>query len=126
MKSKVCSSCKLEKPLEAFHSKPRSACKECVNKSAKKWRDNNLEQARGYFIKERQKISQWKAERGCVKCGENDPSCLDMHHTDPSTKDKDPSRLGKFETFLKEAVKCVVLCRNCHAKVHAGRFKLGE
>ena len=122
VKSKVCSSCKLEKPLEAFHSKPRSACKECVNKSAKKWRDNNLEQARGYFTEERRKISEWKAARGCIKCGENDAACLDMHHTDPSTKDKDPSRVGKFDTFLKEAAKCVVLCRNCHAKVHAGRF----
>lgn len=121
---KTCSSCKLEKPLGAFHSKPRSACKECVNKSAKKWRDNNPEKARGYFIEERKKISEWKAERGCVKCGENDAACLDMHHTDPSTKDNDPSRVGKFETFLKEAQKCVVLCRNCHAKVHAERFSI--
>ena len=118
--TKICNSCKIEKPLGAFHKTPRASCKECVNKSSKKWRDNNLEQARGYFTNNRKLISEWKAERGCKLCGEKDSCCLDMHHTDPKTKDKDPSRIGKFETFLKEVEKCVVLCRNCHAKVHAG------
>jgi len=118
--------CKLEKPFGAFHSKPRSACKSCCNLTAKKWRDNNKEKANGYFIKQRQLINDWKAERGCMTCGENDSACLDMHHLDPTTKEKDPSRLGKYETFLKEAEKCVVLCRNCHAKFHAGRFKLQD
>ena len=121
---KICNTCKLEKSLEEFHSPPRASCKACVNKASKKWRDNNLEKARSYFVEERKKVSAWKAERGCFKCGENDSACLDMHHTDPAEKDRDPSRLGKFETFLKEAEKCVVLCRNCHAKVHAGRFKI--
>ena len=83
-----------------------------------------MKQARDYFVNERKKISNWKAERGCFKCGEKDSACLDMHHPDPTTKDGDPSRKGKFETFLKEAQKCVVLCRNCHAKVHAGRFEI--
>ena len=121
---KICNTCKVEKPLGAFHTKPRASCKECVNKVAKKWRDSNLEQARDYFRNNRRLISEWKAKQGCKVCGENDSSCLDMHHTDPHTKEKDPSRLGKFETFLKEAIKCVVLCRNCHAKVHAGRIKI--
>lgn len=121
---KICSSCKLTKPLEEFHKNPRASCKSCINKISKKWRDNNLDKARSYFTEERKKISDWKEARGCLKCGETDPICLDMHHTDPETKEKDPSRLGKFETFLKEAEKCVVLCRNCHAKVHANRFKI--
>jgi hypothetical protein len=116
---KTCSTCKLEKPFGAFHSKPRSACKACVNLAAKRWRDANLEQARGYFKEERKKISEWKAARGCTICAEKDPCCLDMHHTDPTTKHKDPSRIGKFESFLKEAEKCIVVCRNCHAKIHA-------
>ena len=121
---KICSTCKQQKSLEEFHKTPRASCKVCVNKVSKKWRDNNLEQARSYFTNERKKISDWKAERGCLKCGEKDPACLDMHHPDPTVKDGDPSRMGKFETFLKEAEKCVVLCRNCHAKVHARRFKI--
>jgi hypothetical protein len=121
---KTCNTCKQQKSLEEFHKTPRASCKACVNKVSKKWRDNNLEQARSYFVNERKKISDWKAERGCLKCGEKDPACLDMHHPDPTVKDGDPSRMGKFETFLKEAEKCVVLCRNCHAKVHAGRFEL--
>ena len=120
----ICNTCKLDKPLEEFHKTPRASCKQCVNKASAKWRLNNLDKARGYFSKEREKIQNWKAERGCLRCGENDPAALDMHHTDPSTKEGDPSRRGRFENFLKEAKKCVVLCRNCHAKVHAGKIKL--
>jgi hypothetical protein len=121
---KKCSTCKEEKPLRAFHSSPRASCKECINKRSTAWRNNNLEKARGYFTIERAKISEWKAIRGCSACEENDPVCLDMHHLDPTTKEGDPSRRGRFENFLKEAEKCVVLCRNCHAKVHAGKIKL--
>ncbi len=117
---KICHSCEEEKSLNEFHKIPRASCKKCVNATAARWRLRNLEHARGYFKNERNKISEWKASFGCKLCSEKNPVCLDMHHIDPSTKDKDPSRSGKFETFLKEAAKCVVLCRNCHAKVHAG------
>lgn len=121
---KHCITCKQDKFLEEFNTKPRASCKECLNKRAAKWRKDNLEKARGYFTNERAKISQWKADRGCSVCSENNPVCLDMHHLDPNTKEGDPSRRGRFENFLKEAEKCVVLCRNCHAKVHAGVLTL--
>lgn len=121
---KVCNTCKKEKSLNEFHVLPRASCKECVNKHAARWRKDNVEQARGYFTNERKKISDWKESIGCLLCSEKNPVCLDMHHTDPTTKEKDPSRIGKFESFLKEASKCVVLCRNCHAKVHAGVLKI--
>ena len=117
---KVCHACKEEKSLNEFHKVPRASCKQCVNAASARWRLRNLEHARGYFTNERIKVSAWKASFGCKLCSEKNPVCLDMHHIDPTTKDKDPSRIGKFESFLKEASKCVVLCRNCHAKVHAG------
>lgn len=124
--TKFCITCETEKPLSAFNTIPKASCKECLNKRAANWRKNNVEKARGYFTNERAKISAWKEERGCLICKEKDPVCLDMHHLDPSTKEGDPSRRGRFENFLKEASKCVVLCRNCHAKVHAGKINLDK
>lgn len=47
---------------------------------------------------------------------------LDFHHTDP--KKKDPNFKGfrswSWKRAEKELKTCVVLCKNCHAEVHAG------
>ncbi len=64
-----------------------------------------------------------KASLSCNDCGEADPACLDFHHVDPSKKEGMISvlfvqgyALGRVK---KELEKCVVLCANCHRKVHA-------
>lgn len=63
----------------------------------------------------------------CVRCGENDPTCLDFHHINPKTKDSTISRMlcnnHTKETILNEITKCIVFCANCHRKFHAGKFK---
>ena len=53
-------------------------------------------------------------------CGEKDPVCLSFHHIN-SDKDFNVSdRLGgSLVSLMNEAIKCVVLCHNCHAKCHA-------
>lgn len=59
---------------------------------------------------------------GCSRCGESDPVCLDFHHTNPESKSFAVSKHWNWrteESLLHEIAKCVVLCRNCHAKVHA-------
>ncbi len=82
----------------------------------------------------RREVAEWfsavKTTFSCVRCGEDDPACLDFHHRDPNEKDE---ALGRASThgwskarILKEISKCVVLCANCHRKLHAGRFTLGE
>jgi transposase-like protein len=65
------------------------------------------------------------AEAGgrCVRCGYDDhPSALQFHHLDRSTKafnlrDGDTRSLSRMRD---EALKCVLLCANCHAQVEAG------
>lgn len=60
---------------------------------------------------------------GCVVCGESEMCCLSLHHVDPSQKDKkisDNSMRASVDKIIEEAMKCVVLCENCHRKVHAG------
>lgn len=65
---------------------------------------------------------------GCVLCEEKEICALDLHHTDPSSKDFAVSyaiRRGlSHESVLREIKKCVVLCANCHRKVHAGIIAL--
>jgi hypothetical protein len=72
------------------------------------------------------RFNEWKKEQGCSCCMENEPVCLDLHHLDPSKKDGHPSMFVKYgwNRLMKEATKCIVVCRNCHAKIHAGMIKL--
>jgi hypothetical protein len=64
----------------------------------------------------------------CVRCGWNEhQSGLITHHLDPSTKDYGISQMGsvrKWDHIVKELEKCILLCSNCHAVVHALRIDL--
>jgi hypothetical protein len=63
----------------------------------------------------------FKAGLKCTKCGESHPAALDFHHKDPITKDREVSWFIKNSQFTKaveEALKCIVLCANCHRKHH--------
>jgi hypothetical protein len=67
---------------------------------------------------------------GCVACGEQEPCCLDFHHTDPSAKtfgigSQSYGSMLTPETIEREATKCIVLCANCHRKLHAGLITVG-
>ncbi len=129
---KTCTSCNQTKPLDEFFKASRrsdgfqSQCKPCANESYRKSRAkkplhyNNLQYARR--AKNVALIREWKVAQGCKFCPELEAVCLEVHHLDPSQKEGDPSDYaGKsFVAFLKEAAKCVVLCANCHRKVHAG------
>ena len=95
-------------------------------KDPEKNREFQREWARKRYAQMRQTTDELKAG-GCVLCGETFLGALDFHHKDPSLKSFTiGSRTGRKSPFLtpddikKEAAKCVVLCRNCHAKVHAG------
>lgn len=51
---------------------------------------------------------------------------LDFHHLNPSEKDLEVSLLTRYSTkrVKDEIRKCVVLCANCHRKLHAGIISL--
>lgn len=70
----------------------------------------------------RNRFNTWKAEKGCSRCPENDPICLDMHHLDPTEKENELSAaMGhwSWDRIMVEAAKCIVICANCHRKLHA-------
>lgn len=77
----------------------------------------------------RQLLSVFKAN-GCLLCPERTLCCLVAHHVDPETKEFGPSygvtnRVSPAR-MKKELQKCVCVCMNCHAKLHAGVLKLPQ
>lgn len=86
--------------------------------------------------KDKRKIlrDKWKAKREkwykdfkknlyCQECGETFAPCLHFHHKDPSKKEFSISMKCKSWSTKRiklEMKKCVVLCANCHIKVHQG------
>ena len=60
----------------------------------------------------------------CGACGSAYvPAALDFHHSDPTRKEFALSVDGiyrSWEKVRKELERCVMLCANCHAEIHAG------
>ena len=71
-------------------------------------------------------IDEYKSSRGCVVCGENFPAALDFHHTGEKTANVSQvsMRSWSIDRVVAEIDKCVLLCANCHRKVHAGFLSL--
>jgi len=129
---KICSKCKKEKEEKEFNKHESSAdklsahCKICIRESARKYYLKNSEKVKLSVRKSKQKLHSWysdfKSTLRCKKCGENHISCLEFHHLDPSEKEFGVSNLVKLnktkEEVLNEIDKCIVLCSNCHRKLH--------
>ena len=72
-------------------------------------------------------VSEFRSS-GCAICGEMEQCCLEAHHMDP---DKKHFNIGNSAGFgygipklRAELAKCICLCANCHAKLHAGVVSL--
>ncbi len=90
------------------YKKRQKLCKDRIN-------ERNLVACRQLVVEFRR--------NGCSYCAEKDPDCLCAHHKDPSKK---KFTIGKWhsakptpERVKKELEKCICLCCNCHAKLHA-------
>jgi len=140
MQSKICCKCQQLKSFEEFNKNNsrkdgrQTYCRICSIKSAKYSYSSRKHELRQVFaeradIKRRKivaQIGQIKADTGCIFCKEKEPSCLDFHHTD-NTKDKSVSYFAHAKSItkaLKEIEKCIILCANCHRKLHAGIISL--
>lgn len=80
-----------------------------------------------YKDKEKQKEAclSYKRTLKCEICGYNKhPSALEFHHRNPDNKIKNISKMMNQNSskidIIKEISKCMVLCANCHAIIHAG------
>lgn len=132
MEKRVCCRCKNEKDIEEFSFKNTSenirnkTCKECFKGVRKKWYHKYKKKIIDKNIANKNKNIAWfdeyKKNLKCANCPENHPACLDFHHTDPTKKEFNVSTIiystYSVETIMKEINKCIVLCSNCHRKLH--------
>lgn len=67
------------------------------------------------------------SNKKCAICPESCYSVLDFHHIIPNEKEENVSRLishlRSFDLITSEIRKCVIICSNCHRKIHAGTLK---
>jgi len=129
---KICSTCGSEKEFTEFYRRAnakdgyQSSCKSCMGSTYQKCRSAKVDhykatqQSRYDHI--RNQFREWKRSKGCLCCSETEPVCLALHHLDASKKEYAPSDLLTYSwnKLMEEASKCVVVCANCHAKIHAG------
>lgn len=96
-------------------------------KNAAKKKENAKLHRTATKIRNREFIRQYKADRGCSRCTEKHPACIDFHHTSPDTKFKEVSLMLKYgiDTIKAEIAKCILLCKNCHAKLHDAERNTG-
>jgi Mor family transcriptional regulator len=58
----------------------------------------------------------------CIECGQTDYLLLDFHHRNPDEKEFGLCQITAhmaWEAIEKEALKCDLLCRECHALFHS-------
>jgi hypothetical protein len=125
---KICYSCKQIKNFSEFHRRTSSKdgryheCKEC----------SKLQNPKDKGFSRQAKIDMVNFLGGmCIRCGYSHPEGIDFHHIDPSKKlftigDTIIRYPLKSQKWIDELLKCVPLCRNCHAEFHFGRYTLEQ
>lgn len=98
----------------------------CQNKARRKYCSDNCKSKAGvdrYRRNLKRKAIEYKGGC-CFTCGyDKSQSALQFHHLDPNEKDFHLAAKGHTRRWVdvkKELDKCVCLCANCHAEVHAG------
>ncbi len=132
---KKCQTCQQVKDLVEFHKNKSSKdglqkfCKSC-NKDYTlayyhRLKDKGLRETYSERSKRRYKtftaaLNKFKSDFGCLFCDEKEAICLDFHHL--KQKDRDVSswlKAKSIDKIVDEIARCVLLCANCHRKVHA-------
>lgn len=72
------------------------------------------------IARNRKFITDYKKQHSCKFCQESDYRCLDFHHLDQSIKHYNLSRMlhNSITTIQSEIDKCILICSNCHRKLH--------
>lgn len=99
---------------------------EAERAAKRKWYHANKEQHRAtqrtIEARNRTWYQEYKKTQKCARCPENHPATLEFHHCngDKEYNVSDMIKGFSIERIKTEIAKCIVLCRNCHAKEHHG------
>lgn len=135
---KICKTCKETKVEEDFSFRStkkgirHSSCKKCSTQTARHNYKNNPSYrhvakvaALRHKQNKREKFHLLKSTLSCQICNEANSCCLDFHHIDKKKFNIGNSRDSvSWKILLEEIKKCIVLCANCHRKIHAGIIQL--
>lgn len=128
---KTCNVCRNSLPLIEFNRKGAGyqwMCKRCEKTRRRLWYQKNKlsekarirNQKKKYQQQNNEYIFNYKLANPC-SCGESHPACLDFHHPNSDDKRSGVSQMissASIETLKAEIAKCIVMCSNCHRKLH--------
>ena len=140
---KLCRKCKGNFPEDKFNknkNKPdglQDVCRDCSHARFKEYYHKNKERHKkvvrqAEIIRTKKKLEKIKTikanSNGCLICGEKEICCLQFHHLDSNDKVNNISTLVGtdygWRRILDEIKKCVIVCANCHFKLHKGLVTL--
>lgn len=127
---KKCNKCNIEKEHSEFNKKSASKdglqnfCRKCDNAAQKqrykKDKQYYIDKSKIQRIILRNYVNTLK-EEGCMYCAEDDIVCMDFHHVKGNKNDSIASMVNRavsFKILKEEIAKCIILCANCHRKIH--------
>lgn len=132
MSNKKCIMCGEDKFISEFNKEKTTKdglscyCKSCRkikrNKSYLKNKENILQKQLDKRRQSQDWVRQFKTK--CAHCGEDHPATLDFHHLEGKehgianlTNRNNLTKKIK-SLIIKEIKKCIVICSNCHRKLH--------
>ena len=97
----------------------------------RRWYAKNKSSEKAHVQKRKKEIKAWfqryKEGLSCSKCGENHPAIIDFHHKYGKKEGGISKMVADGYSIVrieKELSKCIVLCSNCHRKIHFKNNKL--
>jgi hypothetical protein len=123
-RKRTCITCNKERVKRLWHENLEDNRREATARM-RQWRKDNRERYNRKWKEDRRIKKQWLDEQklaGCSRCPEKDPCCIDFHHTDPTQKEGNLSVKVAHWSIAKlqeEIAKTILLCSNCHRKLHA-------
>ncbi len=137
METKKCTKCKKIKEISLFNKSvyrkegTRAQCKECERKQAKEYYKKNSQPYKNRAKQGKQAMKEHlnaflfnlKEKSGCVLCPETEVACLDFHHIIKGIPVYRASN-NSYSSLAKELNKCIIVCCNCHRKIHADLIKV--
>lgn len=102
--------------------------KERASQKSNVWKSRNAEKVVNWRRRAKIKLIEYKGGK-CEVCGLIDacPGVYDFHHLDPKEKEFGiGGKCKRWELLTKEVDKCILVCRNCHAKIHDKEFIKGR
>ena len=119
--SKICQKCgRNDQDFERY----KNTCRDCIRKQQrenyKKYNPKAKSRYGKTLLGKEVILTNIKTSRGCVNCNEAYPACLEFHHKDPDSKVGQIKYIKNYPQIVKEIEKCILVCSNCHRKIHGG------